>query len=77
MRASLKLHLTITSKNNLLNSKNRVSGKIKAYEMPEDTAFEIDEPDVVLLNERTDVRKSLCHNCLHKNQIVMIIEKKR
>lgn len=33
----------ITSKENLLKSKNRVSGNIKAVEMNEDTFFEIDE----------------------------------
>ena len=35
----------ITSRAFLLQSKNRISGRIKAYEMPENTAFEIDEPD--------------------------------
>lgn len=34
----------ISSKANLLKSKNRVSGNIKAVEMNEDTFFEIDEP---------------------------------
>lgn len=34
----------ITSKADLLKSKNRVSGNIKAIEMNEDTFFEIDEP---------------------------------
>lgn len=34
----------ITSKKDLLQSKNRVSGRIKAVEMNEDTFFEIDEP---------------------------------
>lgn len=34
----------ITSKELLLGSQNRVSGKIRASEMPEDTFFEIDEP---------------------------------
>lgn len=34
----------ITSKSDLLASKNRVSGNIKAVEMSEDTFFEIDEP---------------------------------
>lgn len=34
----------ITSKNNLLKYKNRVSGKIKTVEMDQDTFFEIDEP---------------------------------
>src|SRR5690606_27035590 len=29
----------------ILSSKNRLSGKIGIYEMPEYTAFEIDEPD--------------------------------
>lgn len=33
----------ITSREQLLKYKNRISGKIKAYEMDEDTAFEIDE----------------------------------
>lgn len=35
----------ITSKENLLHSRNRVSGNIKAVEMKEDTFYEIDEPD--------------------------------
>lgn len=34
----------ITSKKELLETKNRVSGNIKAVEMNEDTFFEIDEP---------------------------------
>jgi len=34
----------ITSKNSLLSTKNRISGRIKAVEMKEDTFFEIDEP---------------------------------
>lgn len=34
----------ITSKTDLLRTKNRVSGNIKAVEMNEDTFFEIDEP---------------------------------
>lgn len=36
--------LYITSREALLESKNRVSGKIKLYVMPEETAYEIDEP---------------------------------
>lgn len=35
----------ITSRDLLLKSRNRISGRIKTYEMPEDTAFEIDEPN--------------------------------
>ena len=34
----------INSKANLLNSKNRISGRIRVVEMNEDTFFEIDEP---------------------------------
>lgn len=34
----------ISSKDDLIKYKNRVSGNIKAYEMCEDSAFEIDEP---------------------------------
>lgn len=34
----------ITSKESMLKYNNRISGRIKAYEMNEDTAFEIDEP---------------------------------
>ncbi|WP_026664795.1 N-acylneuraminate cytidylyltransferase [Butyrivibrio sp. FC2001] len=34
----------ITSKVDLMKTRNRVSGNIKAVEMPEDTFFEIDEP---------------------------------
>lgn len=34
----------ITSKTDLLKTKNRISGNIKAYEMDEATYFEIDEP---------------------------------
>ncbi len=42
----------ITSKERLISSKNRVSGKIKAYEMSEETAFEIDEPNDWIIIEQ-------------------------
>ena len=42
----------INTVENILNSKNRLSGKISVYEMPEYTAVEIDEPDDFLLIER-------------------------
>ncbi len=35
----------ITSRENLLTYQNRISGNIKTYEMEEDTAYELDEPD--------------------------------
>ncbi len=41
----------ITSRKDLLESKNRVSGKIKAVEMCEDSFFEIDEPSDWLIIE--------------------------
>lgn len=41
----------ITSKNNLLKSKNRLSGNIKACEMDESTYFEIDEPSDWIITE--------------------------
>lgn len=42
----------ITSKEKLMTSQNRISGNIKAYEMSEDTAFEIDEAsDWIVIEE--------------------------
>lgn len=41
----------ITSKSNLLSTKNRLSGNIKAYEMDEITYFEIDEPSDWIITE--------------------------
>lgn len=41
----------ITSKRDLLNSKNRLSGNIKACEMDESTYFEIDEPSDWIITE--------------------------
>ena len=42
----------INSVKNILADKNRLSGKISVYEMPEYTAVEIDEPDDFLLIEK-------------------------
>lgn len=51
----------ITSKENLLASKNRISGNIKAYEMSEDTAFEIDEAsDWIIIEELLRRREMSC-----------------
>ena len=58
----------INTVKNILDSKNRLSGKIGIYEMPEYTATEIDEPDDwmilenlmyrnILRNQRNDYRK--------------------
>ena len=42
----------INSIKNIIEYKNRLSGKISVYEMPEYTAVEIDEPDDFLLIEK-------------------------
>ena len=42
----------INSVGNILRDKNRLSGKISVYEMPEYTATEIDEPDDFLIIEK-------------------------
>ena len=42
----------INSVRNILKDKNRLSGKISVYEMPEYTAVEIDEPDDFILIEK-------------------------
>lgn len=42
----------INSVKNIVQTKNRLSGKISVYEMPEYTAVEIDEPDDFLLIEK-------------------------
>jgi N-acylneuraminate cytidylyltransferase len=42
----------INSIENILRDKNRLSGKISVYEMPEYTATEIDEPDDFLIIEK-------------------------
>lgn len=49
----------ITSKNNLLKYKNRLSGKIKAVEMDEDTFFEIDEPSDWVIIEALMKKKDI------------------
>ncbi len=49
----------ITSKADLLKSKNRVSGNIKAVEMSEDSFFEIDEPSDWLIIESLMKRKQI------------------
>ena len=47
----------ITSKKSLLESRNRISGKIRFYEMEETTYFEIDEPnDWVIIEKQLEIR---------------------
>lgn len=52
----------ITSKRALLESKNRISGKIRFAEMPENTYYEIDEPSdweiiEAMMLQREDIRE--------------------
>lgn len=54
----------ITSKPDLMKSKNRVSGKIRAVEMSEDTFFEIDEPSDWIIIESLMKKRGL-----HKKDI--------
>jgi len=57
----------ITTKQSLLESKNRVSGRIKAVEMNEDTFFEIDEPsDWVIIEALMKKNNITCNHCLEK-----------
>lgn len=49
----------ITSKINLLNSQNRISGNIKAVEMNEDAFFELDEPNDWLIIEALMKKKGI------------------
>ncbi len=52
----------ITSRKSLLESRNRVSGKIKVVEMKEDTFYEIDEPDDWLIIENLLKQKLKAEN---------------
>ncbi len=55
----------ITGRENLLSSKNRISGNIRAYEMDESTYFEIDEPSDWLIIEKQ------LENKMKRNEIVI------
>ena len=48
----------INKVSNILRDKNRMSGKISVYEMPEYTAYEIDEPDDFVIIEKLLERHS-------------------
>ena len=66
----------ITSRENLIVSKNRVSGNIKAVEMSSDTFFEIDEPSDWTIIESLLLKKikNLSDNSnLRKNMIKMLL----
>ncbi|MDC7293599.1 N-acylneuraminate cytidylyltransferase [Butyrivibrio sp. DSM 10294] len=64
----------ITAKENLTTSKNRLFGRIRAYEMSEDSALEIDEPnDFIIIEALLRKReKSIC-NSGERPEIKMIV----
>ena len=62
----------ITSRERLLKYKNRISGKIKAYEMNEDTAFEIDEPSDWIIVEALMKRQKTNGN-INKADVKMFL----
>lgn len=51
----------ITSRERLLSSRNRISGRIRMYEMPEESFYEIDEEADWIIIENL-LRKRLCGN---------------
>lgn len=64
----------ITSKENLIASKNRLSGKIRAYEMSEDSALEIDEPnDFIIIESLLRKRENSAGKTRERHEIKMII----
>ncbi len=62
----------ITSKENLQKSQNRVSGNIKAYEMSEDSAFEIDESSDWIIIEAL-MKKDFLKNTYNIPEIRMFL----
>lgn len=54
----------ISSKENLLKSKNRISGKIRAVEMNEDTFFEIDEPSDWIIIEALMKKRGIASSAI-------------
>lgn len=62
----------ITSKNLLLNTKNRISGNIRAVEMNEDTFFEIDEPSDWLIIEAL-MKKNMSYSKMNLSNIKLFL----
>ncbi|WP_026517140.1 N-acylneuraminate cytidylyltransferase [Butyrivibrio sp. MC2021] len=63
----------ITSKVSLMASKNRLSGKIRAYEMGEDSALEIDEPNDFIIIEALLRKREKQKNADTMPEIKMVI----
>lgn len=63
----------ITTKKNLLETGNRVSGNIKAVTMYEDTYFEIDEPSDWIIVEGLMKKKEMMDTIVHVPDIKMFL----
>ena len=63
----------ITSKEALIRTGNRISGHIRAYVMPEDTAVEIDEPSDFIVLEQLFRRRISVQKAGNDKEIKMII----
>lgn len=63
----------ITSKELLLKSGNRISGRIRAYEMPENTAIEIDEPNDFIVIEKLLQKKIQKESISNRKKIKMVV----
>lgn len=63
----------ICSRDALLKTGNRISGNIKAYEMNDDTAFEIDEPSDWLIVEALMKKNGLKEDNKVENKIKMFL----
>ncbi len=63
----------ITSKESLQKTKNRISGCIRAYIMPEDTALEIDEPIDFVIQEQLLLKRGKDLKELSSKKIKMVI----
>ena len=63
----------ITSKKALMESKNRISGTIRAYVMSEDSSIEIDEPKDFIVVEQLLRERLRTDNCRPKKNIKMVV----
>jgi len=61
----------ISSVKQILDSKNRLSGKISLYEMPNYTSLELDEPDDWLIGEQLMTQKGLNFGIRQKPKICL------
>lgn len=63
----------ISSKEDLIKYQNRISGNIKAYEMCEDSAFEIDEPSDWIIIEALMRKNGMVEECRDTSEVKNVI----